>query len=360
MNITFFIGNGFDLSLGLKTSYNDFLKYYLSIKDTDGNIKDLKNRIEKNISLWSDVELAFGRYTLEYNPLEIKIFEKCYNDFVSNLSIYLQKEERKIQLPIDEEESIPIFEILENIFNSFYSSNYLSQRSSELIKKLFDSDKGIINYNFINFNYTNCFDKFIELMQQFTPPIAHNNALGFAINDILNSPLHIHGKTGDGMIFGVDNETQISNESLSIDSMLKNYFIKSNAIDESETLANITAKQVINVSDIICIFGMSFGETDKTWWNAIYDWLLQNKKHQLILYIHEPNFNNCLVSLIAQNKSKIFNKLFNSDKLDIKNKIKDQIHFSFNKNLFGELKNFVKVSDEEDCKDLKQKTTVLI
>lgn len=28
MNITFFIGNGFDLNLGLKTRYKDFYKYF--------------------------------------------------------------------------------------------------------------------------------------------------------------------------------------------------------------------------------------------------------------------------------------------------------------------------------------------
>ncbi len=29
MNITFLIGNGFDLNLGLKTRYTDFYKYYM-------------------------------------------------------------------------------------------------------------------------------------------------------------------------------------------------------------------------------------------------------------------------------------------------------------------------------------------
>ena len=35
MNITFLIGNGFDLNLGLDTSYNDFLNFYLQEKSGD-------------------------------------------------------------------------------------------------------------------------------------------------------------------------------------------------------------------------------------------------------------------------------------------------------------------------------------
>ena len=32
MNITFLIGNGFDLNLGLATAYSDFVKYYTQKK----------------------------------------------------------------------------------------------------------------------------------------------------------------------------------------------------------------------------------------------------------------------------------------------------------------------------------------
>ena len=35
MNITFLIGNGFDLNLGLATAYSDFVKYY---KETDAEV----------------------------------------------------------------------------------------------------------------------------------------------------------------------------------------------------------------------------------------------------------------------------------------------------------------------------------
>ena len=47
MNITFLIGNGFDLNLGLATAYSDFVKYY---KETDAEKNACKDK--KGISLF--------------------------------------------------------------------------------------------------------------------------------------------------------------------------------------------------------------------------------------------------------------------------------------------------------------------
>ena len=46
MNITFLIGNGFDLGFGINTSYSSFLDYYLQIDTSDTDIKIFKERID--------------------------------------------------------------------------------------------------------------------------------------------------------------------------------------------------------------------------------------------------------------------------------------------------------------------------
>ena len=72
MNITFLIGNGFDLNLGLDTRYTDFLAEYLQDNSQDNEeIKSFKADIRKqqcgnsdtSENLWANAELAFGRYT---------------------------------------------------------------------------------------------------------------------------------------------------------------------------------------------------------------------------------------------------------------------------------------------------------
>lgn len=38
-------------------------------------------------------------------------------------------------------------------------------------------------------------------------------------------------------------------------------------------------------SFIICIFGMSIGNTDKMWWEKIIDWLKVNGDNKLIIFV---------------------------------------------------------------------------
>ena len=64
-NMTFVIGNGFDLSLGIQTSYSAFYPCYIaSTKNMLSTYieKDLvANRIDKKHTKWSDFESAMGR-----------------------------------------------------------------------------------------------------------------------------------------------------------------------------------------------------------------------------------------------------------------------------------------------------------
>ena len=63
--ITFLIGNGFDLQVGLKTRYIDFYKIYCDIKNNDS---DLITKFKKQIlqdeaqgwKNWSDFEFGMG------------------------------------------------------------------------------------------------------------------------------------------------------------------------------------------------------------------------------------------------------------------------------------------------------------
>ena len=43
MNVTFLVGNGFDINLGLKTKYTDFYPSYLAKGYDDILSKDIKN-----------------------------------------------------------------------------------------------------------------------------------------------------------------------------------------------------------------------------------------------------------------------------------------------------------------------------
>ena len=81
MNITFLIGNGFDLNLGLKTSFSDFLKVYKEPQAGDSDvIKKFKSYFLKDENLWSDAEMAFGKITDDFYSAKMtgKDFTDCH------------------------------------------------------------------------------------------------------------------------------------------------------------------------------------------------------------------------------------------------------------------------------------------
>ena len=47
MQILYIIGNGFDLNLGLETSYNHFYNYYKAVESDNINVQKLKKNISK-------------------------------------------------------------------------------------------------------------------------------------------------------------------------------------------------------------------------------------------------------------------------------------------------------------------------
>jgi hypothetical protein len=70
METAFFIGNGFDINLGMRTRYSDFYESYKSIDSKSDDVKKLKKEIAEGIVNWSDLELALGKYTENLKDLK--------------------------------------------------------------------------------------------------------------------------------------------------------------------------------------------------------------------------------------------------------------------------------------------------
>lgn len=90
MKITYIIGNGFDINLGLRTSYENFYKWYVrqsSEKDPDV-VKKFKSEINNHIEKkgteinWSDLEYGLGQYSSE---VPTNHFLELYMDIATGL-----------------------------------------------------------------------------------------------------------------------------------------------------------------------------------------------------------------------------------------------------------------------------------
>ena len=92
MKITFFIGNGFDLKMGLKSRYKDFYNYLLS-QNYENIIVD---KIKDNPDEWADFELACGKELRNITIDNMEEFIGAFGNFKIEFSKYLSEQEKDI------------------------------------------------------------------------------------------------------------------------------------------------------------------------------------------------------------------------------------------------------------------------
>ncbi len=236
------IGNGFDLNLGLKTSYNDFLNStnFDLLKNSNNH---LANHLIKKHSLqnWIDIENELKNYSKNAKTVESRNYK---NDFIS------------------------LSNTLKDFLNDVkYDNLNTNSESYKLIEK-------ITNDNFViyDFNYTNTIKK-----------ILLKN--GFSDGEINQKLIKVHGSIEDKqIIFGVEDNADIKADHIFIKKAFKN-----------NKPVNLYDK-IQNVNDIY-IFGHSLGETDHTYFNRFFDDICSinggvNDKKIFLYYYGEDGYEN--------------------------------------------------------------------
>ncbi|SKB68484.1 Bacteriophage abortive infection AbiH [Salegentibacter holothuriorum] len=264
MRILHLIGNGFDLNLKMKTSYKEFYQYYKSVKSDDKEIKLLKEHIEEYYKNWSDLELALGEYTEKLENLNQ--FDNVFDDIGDHLAAYLQEEENKFDSSkIDKDKFYNHLAFPENNLPLADRNKILAYKS-----KFKRSHWGI---DLVTFNYTRILDKIIvEKQQQLVLKTQQNIQTTITLRGVD----HIHGFTDDRMILGVNDLSQIKNKSFHSNQNVLEAIVKEKCNKASRHTLDELLKRKINVSDLICIFGSSIGDTDNIWWELIGERLKKN------------------------------------------------------------------------------------
>lgn len=99
VRITFLIGNGFDLNLGLKTRYTDFYPHYCSMPShRHREIARFRELLKQTGShpLWADFEKALGECTSVPPLHQQQPLRSCLQDFKRQFAAYLKAEENRI------------------------------------------------------------------------------------------------------------------------------------------------------------------------------------------------------------------------------------------------------------------------
>ncbi|MBE5738049.1 MAG: hypothetical protein E7348_06595 [Clostridiales bacterium] len=282
MNITFLIGNGFDINLGLSTTYSNFINYYKTLDCSTEILKKFRSHIRDNEELWKNAEIALGKYTSDFDEGKGMDFSKCHQNFCENLVEYLREEQKRFAYQKHGDKIIDTFVSLNQLTAPFPTEE--KNILASLYKKF---QNEAITFNFICFNYTSTLDACLSTVKSKPSALGQHKYGNSILNHSIGKISHVHGTLDKDMIFAVNDETQIAKPEIfnfedgDID---KNFLIKQKAnisyLENTDTLTN----QILQNSTIIYIYGMSLGETDKLWWERINNWLRASTDRHLIIY----------------------------------------------------------------------------
>ncbi|MEN6594838.1 MAG: AbiH family protein [Clostridiaceae bacterium] len=288
MQITYFIGNGFDLAMGLKTSYKDFILVYKDIPSIKNCIDYFKNKvIEPEIEYWSKMEEMIGSCTFYYSMDTLQDFCTSYDDLLSELSRYLSKQDSLFNKQNSKKTLKAFYSALFNLGELDFNPEN-SILAEMLSNQLMESR----NYNFVSFNYTKVFDRCLHQFRK-SMKLKKRIVAGKRFRDTIGPVLHIHGTLDKLMIVGVNDETQIDNKDLASKKDVRSRIIKPDIIKELSRTRTSQLNSLIDSSNVIVLFGVSIGSTDKVWWSKISDWLMSDGKHQLIVFVYLPDAYPC-------------------------------------------------------------------
>ena len=293
MNITFMIGNGFDIKMGLKSKYSDIYNVYTDDNNRTNNeifekFKDILRKDSPVYEKWSDFEKAMGEHAKNFENQSDYI--ECIRDFRKTMQKCLYKEQDDFKekfYQMDKKELYNVF------YNSLYNFYDLETPNTIYAIENLRKKNGDFRFSFLNFNYTNALDILIKLFRD------ENNYLG-RVNLIISN-IHVHGTLYDNIVLGVDNEEQL-NANFEITDSLRRTFVKPFFNENTDIQKVNSTKNTIQYSDIICVYGMSLGNTDLTWKNLIVKWLFDDDSHLLFYFKYPPS------DIPKQNRDEILDK----------------------------------------------------
>lgn len=266
------VGNGFDLSMGFKTSYGDFMKSsYFPHEETSSLCSYLHKQYEENMG-WIDIENELSEYSRilttkklnakKFNTiLDIDSLREEYDELKSSLKFYLQEETKRAFGPSPDN---PAKRVIDQL----------------------PADSKIIS-----FNYTSI----IERMTRDRFCTSKGNLL------------HIHGSLApyDDIVFGVEDSAKLSKELVFL------YKAHSRHLKVQEF------SDWLNNAERIIFYGYSLGDTDRQYFENFFRKLCSsdNTYTELIFYYYgQASYDNLIWQLQVLTNHKL-------TQLQIQNKI---------------------------------------
>jgi hypothetical protein len=258
------IGNGFDLNLGLKTSYNEFLQSDIFTEMTHyGNAFAMHLSNRSGFVKWIDIE----------NELKM------------------------ISLSVDRDDMESHFDIF---FNAF--TKYLRQLDYDKFDEKSHAYKFINsirerNFLILDFNYTVT-----------TKNLLLNN--GFADDVIQSRLIKVHGSIDDSIIFGIEDSAQVKREHIFLKKSYHPNFKGINLFKEASKIKTIR------------IFGHSLGQTDHFYFDKFFESISmigerESEKEIYLYHYGKDGYKDLHIELEKLTKQNLFGLKQNNDFIPI-------------------------------------------
>ena len=347
MKITFMLGNGFDIGLGLDTSYESFYRDYCGNTAKDNkNIKDFKEYLAKRqdeevkkIIDWSDFEIAFGQHSNDFRDDQKKEYIERFEDFVIRFNEYIENKEKRVDYSNEEQ----IGQMMKTAVTTYF---HVRPADNAAIQAVYDSfPNSPREYNFVTFNYTKTIDECVEKLKKSIEKESHRR---------VGKVLHIHGYLEDTMIMGVNDPTQISNPIFAKDEEIIREIVKPTQNADARMNYEKQVMSVIDTSDIICVYGMSLGDTDKKWWVHLANWLTKGQRRTLVILKYDKDCNKSFPFQVRRKTDEVLKRFLSFAELDdsAKENISKRVYIGLNHNVFGMKLYKEKKQDEKKNSDL--------
>ena len=288
MNITFLIGNGFDRALGLHTDYESFIKAYVlqkeeqvrkGVLESDSPLVKICEDMKRNPKTWADAERAFGK--LKFSGMgtsPIAVYDKCYDDFVESFDERIRAENERFlsgkQVPCEMRDAF-----LTSLLR--LDKHIVSSRQMPYLDYL--CSMGDVVLNFIDFNYTDTLQFVLDATDggpaQWEEKVPHDRVVRAKMGSIC----HVHGSfANDDIVFGVDNDAQVLDENVRDYCRLTGGLLKAKVDENTRAGHEREAVRILKSSQLIVLYGLSFGETDMSWWSRVFDMVVGGRARLVV------------------------------------------------------------------------------
>lgn len=317
MTITYLIGNGFDIGLGLKTGYPDFINWYLSRPPQSPETAWLRSEILAKQEQWSDAEMAFGALKFsEHGSKVLDIYNTSFDSFTMAFHDYLVGENKRFNIPRSERRKVAETFLKHALrlheFMALGSANYFVGQVGNPL-----------TVNFITFNYTDTLEQILDFRRGDTNEYSIEYATGRTCKVVVRAVCHVHGTLSDAYVFGVDAPEQIAEQVVRRHCERNGGMLKARSDEKLGILNRKQGMDIIQSSDCFVTFGMSFGESDMSWWRMLATQVFNNNR-RLIVCPFRKDLPDALSlkkrnDVYVEEKKRVFHSLLPKDpQLDVK------------------------------------------